>query len=73
MGTLQEIERLLSHMSRAEKAPVLQWVVRDLGARFPALRVFPASQAVNRASCAREFRYGSSSKPDSLAPAKPIS
>lgn len=38
MNTLQEAERILSEMSRAEKAQVLQWVVEDLGDAFPAWR-----------------------------------
>lgn len=35
MNVLQETENLLSTMTRAEKAQVLQWVVRDLGDAFP--------------------------------------
>jgi len=31
MSTLQEVEKLLIGMTRAEKAQLLQWVVRDLG------------------------------------------
>jgi uncharacterized protein (DUF433 family) len=34
---LQEAEKLLSHMSPAEKAQLLQWVVRDLGDAFPGI------------------------------------
>jgi uncharacterized protein (DUF433 family) len=34
---LQEVEQLLSTMARAEKAQVLQWVVRDLGDAFPGI------------------------------------
>jgi len=37
MSTLDETEKLLSRMTRAEKAQVLQWVVRDLGAAFPGI------------------------------------
>lgn len=37
VSTLQEAESLLSRMSRAEKAQVLQWVVRDLGDAFPGI------------------------------------
>ncbi len=37
MSTLDEAERLLSHMTRAEKAQVLQWVARDLGDAFPGI------------------------------------
>ena len=31
MTTLEEVEQLLASLNRAEKAQVLQWVVRDLG------------------------------------------
>ncbi len=41
MGTLQEAEKLLSTMSRAEKAQVLQWVARDLGNAFPGIESNP--------------------------------
>src|SRR5215213_9069093 len=37
MNALQEVEQLLAEMSRAEKAQVLQWVVRDLGDAFPGI------------------------------------
>ena len=37
MTKLQEAEKLLSSMSRAEKAQMLQWVVRDLGDAFPGI------------------------------------
>ncbi len=39
--TLQEAERLLARMTRAEKAQVLQWVVRDLGEAFPGIESMP--------------------------------
>lgn len=42
MITLQEAEKLISTMSRAEKAQVLQWVVRDLGDAFPGIESNPA-------------------------------
>ena len=41
MSTLQETEKLLSKMTRAEKAQVLQWVVRDLGDAFPGIESVP--------------------------------
>jgi len=37
MTKLETAERLLSEMTRAEKAQVLQWVVRDLGDAFPGI------------------------------------
>jgi uncharacterized protein (DUF433 family) len=41
MSTLQETEKLLSQMTRGEKAQVLQWVVRDLGEAFPGIESLP--------------------------------
>jgi hypothetical protein len=35
MSTLQEAEKLIAGMTRAEKAQLLQWVVRDLGGHLP--------------------------------------
>lgn len=37
MGVLREAEKLLCLMTRAEKAQLLQWVVRDLGDVFPGI------------------------------------
>jgi len=37
MSLVLEAEKILSTMSRAEKAQVLQWVVRDLGDAFPGI------------------------------------
>ena len=41
MSKLEEAEVLLAGMSRAEKAQVLQWVVRDLGDAFPGIESNP--------------------------------
>lgn len=41
MRDLQEIEQLLSKMTRAEKAQVLRWIVRDLGDAFPGIESTP--------------------------------
>lgn len=41
MGVFQEAERLLASMTRAEKAQLLQWVVRDLGDAFPGIESTP--------------------------------
>jgi len=41
MTLLQEAEKLLSAMSRAEKAQLLQWVVQDLGDAFPGIESVP--------------------------------
>jgi uncharacterized protein (DUF433 family) len=42
MSTLQEAEKLLSAMTRAEKAQLLQWVVQDLGDAFPGIESTPS-------------------------------
>ena len=41
MSAIQEIEKLLSGMSRSEKAQLLQLVVRDLGDDFRGIEVSP--------------------------------
>jgi uncharacterized protein (DUF433 family) len=41
MNALQEAERLLAGMTRAEKAQMLQWVVRELGDAFPGIDSTP--------------------------------
>lgn len=41
MTKLQEAERLLSEMTRAEKSQILQWVVRDLGDSYPGIESNP--------------------------------
>jgi uncharacterized protein (DUF433 family) len=41
MSTLDDAEKLLSGLSRAEKAQLLQWVVRDLGDAFPGIDASP--------------------------------
>ena len=41
MNSLRQTEELLSQMSRAEKAQILQWVVRDLGDAFPGIENIP--------------------------------
>ncbi len=37
MHALQEIEKLLPALTRAERAQVLRWVARDLGEAFPGI------------------------------------
>ncbi len=41
MNKLQEAEKLLSVMSRAEKAQLLRWVARDLGDALPGIESIP--------------------------------
>jgi uncharacterized protein (DUF433 family) len=42
MSKIQEAEKLLTRMTRAEKAQLLQSVVRDLGDAFPGIDATPA-------------------------------
>ena len=37
MPMTEETEKILSDMTRAEKAELLQWIVRDLGDAFPGI------------------------------------
>lgn len=41
MNVLLEIEKSLSGLTRAEKAQLLQWTVRDLGDAFPGIESRP--------------------------------
>lgn len=41
MGPLQQAEKLLSKMTKAEKAQVLQWVARDVGDAYPGIESNP--------------------------------
>ncbi len=41
MTRLEAAGQLLSEMSRAEKAQILQWVVKDLGDAFPGIESRP--------------------------------
>ena len=41
MSVLEKAEALLADMTPAEKAQLLQWVVRDLGDAFPGIEATP--------------------------------
>ena len=41
MSALEEVEQILSQLSRAEKAQVLQWIVRDLADASPGIDSTP--------------------------------
>jgi uncharacterized protein (DUF433 family) len=41
MSTLAEREKMLAEMTRAEKAELLRWIVRDLGDDFPGIESKP--------------------------------
>ena len=44
MGVVQEAEDLVARMSRAEKAQLLQAIVRDIGEAFPGVESIPGVQ-----------------------------
>ena len=41
MAALHDVEKLLAGLTRAEKAQVLVWIVRDLADEFPGIEVTP--------------------------------
>ncbi len=41
MSNLRDAEKILSTLTRAEKAQILQWVARDLGDAFPGIESTP--------------------------------
>ena len=41
MSKAQEVKEILSTLTRAEKAELLQWVVQDLGDAFPGIESTP--------------------------------
>ncbi len=41
MSMIDDAEKLLGAMSRAEKAELLQWIARDLGDAFPGIESNP--------------------------------
>ncbi len=41
MTKLQEAEQLLGELTRAEKAELLQWIVKELGDAFPGIESTP--------------------------------
>jgi uncharacterized protein (DUF433 family) len=41
MNNVQEVEKIIGTLSRAEKAALLQWIVQDLGDAFPGVESSP--------------------------------
>ena len=41
MNKLEEVQQLLSELTRAEKAQVLQWVAKDVGDAYPGVVSIP--------------------------------
>ena len=54
MNALAQMEKLLTTMTRAEKAQVLQWVARDLGDAVPGIESTPGFAAGSRVSSGPE-------------------
>jgi uncharacterized protein (DUF433 family) len=50
----EDKEKILSDLSRAEKAELLQWIVRDLGDAFPGIESKPG--VVGGAACISRTR-----------------
>ena len=42
MSAIDQAEKLLAELTRAEKAQLLQWVARDLGDAYPGIETDPA-------------------------------
>lgn len=41
MSKLEQLQQMLSDLTRAEKAQLLQWVAKDLGDAFPGIESIP--------------------------------
>ncbi|GAB3914400.1 hypothetical protein GCM10028803_59790 [Larkinella knui] len=46
--SFEETEKLLSRMSRAEKAEILQWIIQDLSDTFPGIESSPSQNPSRR-------------------------
>ncbi len=54
MMSLEDTQRAIANLSRAEKAQLLQWIARDLGDAFPSIEMTPG--VVGGAACIRQTR-----------------
>ena len=73
MSALGQVEKLLTAMTRAEKAQVLQWVSRDVGDALPGIESIPGVVwSESRASSGPESRSGFWSRHGGLVPVKRI-
>lgn len=54
MSMLKEAEYIITNLSRAEKAQLLQWIARDLGDAFPGIETTPG--VMGGAACIRQTR-----------------
>jgi len=58
MSKLEQAEQLLTEMTRAEKAQLLQWVVQDLGDSFPGIESRPEVCGSEPCMSEQGFRSG---------------
>ena len=72
MNISTDREKMLSEMTRAEKAELLQWIVRDLGDDFPGIESL-GLWAAWLAMRALESPFGSWNRRGVSVPAKLIS
>ena len=54
MPITQEKEKMLSDLTQAEKAELLQWIMRDLGDAFPGIESRPV--VIGRLPCISRIR-----------------
>ena len=73
MSALGQVEKLLTTMTRAEKAQVLQWVARDVGDALPGIASIPGVVEESRASSEPGSPFGLWSRRGAWVPVKPIS
>jgi len=81
MHITEEKEKILSDLTRAEKAELLQWIVRDLGDAFPGIESKPGAMGcavcISRTRIAvgpleQARRLGSSSQRASVHPVRTV-
>lgn len=54
MMSLEEMERAIAELSRAEKTRLLRWIARDVGDAFPGIEITP--DVMGGAACIRSTR-----------------
>jgi len=64
MSSSADREKMLSEMTRAEKAELLKWIVRDLGDDFPGIESRPEVMGGCRVSRAPDYQCGFSNRLD---------
>lgn len=72
MSISPDREKMLSEMTRAEKAELLEWIVRDLSDDFPGIESTPDVMGGVPASHAQEYLSGFLNRLGVWEPAMPI-